>query len=108
MNSADMQTTLETSEIPAATDRPATKDALAFTGADKALIPGMLACGFFYWEWILFGGQTALGVSLFILLLCGVTLLYFGKRGVKQGRASLLCLAVLCLSCVQFAVFDTT
>ncbi|MDR2296570.1 MAG: hypothetical protein LBD95_07215, partial [Clostridiales Family XIII bacterium] len=54
----------------------AAKDKLRFTGPDKALVPGMLICGFFFFEWIVNGGRPALGVSLFILLICGVTLLY--------------------------------
>jgi hypothetical protein len=92
---------------PPAEEKPPA-DALRLTGADKALIPGMLICGFFFFEWIAFGGnEPALGVSLFILLICGVTLSYLGRRGCKQSRESLLCLAVLGLSCAQFAIFDT-
>jgi hypothetical protein len=105
MNNADTETALRASEAPAAIGE---KSALAFTGADKALVPGMLVCGFFWWEWIMFLNQPALGVSLFAVLLCGVTLLHLGRRGVRQNRASLPCLVVLGLSCAQFTVFDTT
>ncbi|MDR2771451.1 MAG: DUF4173 domain-containing protein [Clostridiales Family XIII bacterium] len=104
MNSAEPQPAPRADESPTSD----AKDALTFTGADKALVLGMFACGFFFFEWILNGGEPALGVSLFILLICTVTLLYFGKRGYRQSREGLLCLAVLCLSCVQFTVFDTT
>jgi hypothetical protein len=83
------------------------KGALVFGGVDKALIIGMLVCGFFYWEWVAFVYAPALGVSLFALLICVVTLLYFNKRGIRQGRGSLPYLVVLCLSCAQFAIFDT-
>jgi hypothetical protein len=86
---------------------PSGKDALVFGGFDKALIPGMLVCGFFYWEWVAFVYMPALGVSLFTVLICSVTLLYFNKRGIRQSRGSLPYLVVLCLSCVQFAIFDT-
>ncbi|MDR1246658.1 MAG: DUF4173 domain-containing protein [Clostridiales Family XIII bacterium] len=83
------------------------KTAPVFDAADKALIPGMLVCGFFYFEWIAFIHMPALGVSLFTALICGITLLYFNKRGVRQGRGSLPYLVILCLSCVQFAIFDS-
>jgi hypothetical protein len=105
MNNAVIETALRADEVPAASGA---ESALAFTGADKALVLGMLICGFFWWEWILFSDRPALGVSLFTLLLCGVTLLYLGKSGVRQSRASLPCLVILCLSCVQFTLFDTT
>jgi hypothetical protein len=83
------------------------KDAPVFVGADKALIPGMLVCGFLFCEWIVFTRMPALGVSLFGVLLCAVTLLYLNKRGIRQSRGGLPYLAILCLSCVQFAIFDT-
>jgi hypothetical protein len=103
-NSANAQPVSPAEEKPSA----GAKDALRFTGADRVLIPGMLLCGFFFFEWIVCGGgESALGVSLFILLICGVTLPYLNKRGRGQSRESRICLAVLGLICVQFAVFDT-
>ncbi|MDR1134636.1 MAG: DUF4173 domain-containing protein [Clostridiales Family XIII bacterium] len=83
------------------------KDVLAFVNADKALVPGMFICGFFYWEWIASRYMPALGVSLFAILTCGITLIYFNKKGIRQSRTSLPYLLILCLSCVQFTVFDT-
>jgi hypothetical protein len=95
-------------EGPAAAVKPPSgRDALSFAAADKALILGMAACGFFFWEW-LFTAGSALGVSLFTLLICGVTLPYLRKCGIRQSRESMVCLVVLGLSCIRFALFDTT
>jgi hypothetical protein len=94
---------------PALSHKTARRTPPEFLNADKLLCPAMLLCGFFFWEWIMEShGEAALGVFLFTALLCGFTLAYYRAAGVKQSRGSLAAFAVVCVSTLNFLVFDTT
>ncbi|MDR3295042.1 MAG: DUF4173 domain-containing protein [Clostridiales Family XIII bacterium] len=84
------------------------KPPLEFSKADKGMTAGMLACGFLFWEWIMAnGGQPALGVTLFIAVLCAFSLLYYRQAGIRPSPAGFAALAAVCLSGAQFTLFAT-
>ena len=81
------------------------KRPMEFEKADIAFAFGMLVCGFLFWN-LIHPFSLGAGVSIFSLIICATTFFYMYKSGMKQNFRSLVCLALVFLSAVQFSIFD--
>ncbi|MCL1810111.1 MAG: DUF4173 domain-containing protein [Clostridiales bacterium] len=76
-----------------------------FKVPDTAFAFAMLACGFLYWNLINLARLGA-GVTVFAVVLFAASLVYLAKSGIRQNKASAVCLVLASLSAAQFALFD--
>ncbi len=81
------------------------KEPMVFASADIALSFAMLVCGFLYWNLIRID-SLGLGVTLFTVLLCAASMIYFKQAGLRQTKESLAFLVIIALSAANFALFD--
>lgn len=76
-----------------------------FISADFWLAVALLGCGFLYWNFVQIS-KMGVGVTIFAVVLCSITSIYFKARGVVQTKNSLIWLALIASSAVQFLLFD--
>lgn len=81
------------------------KNGMNFNKADIFLAFAMLLTGFLYWN-LINVESLGLGVTLFAVVLCTVTTIYFRSAGLYQTKESLVYLAIVLLSAVNFTLFD--
>ena len=76
-----------------------------FDKTDYSLAIALLGAGFLFWN-LIHPVTWGAGITLFAFLLCTLSLIYFHQVGIKQTRRSLICLLILLLSALPFALFD--
>ncbi|MBR0600334.1 DUF4173 domain-containing protein [Clostridiales bacterium BAD-6] len=76
------------------------------TGKDTGFALVMLVIGFLFWN-LIPPGSLGAGVTLFAVIICIASGGYLHISGLKQGRASLVCLAVILLSSTYFLLSDS-
>jgi len=81
------------------------KNGMNFNKADIILAFAMLLTGFLYWNLINID-SLGLGVTLFAVVLCTATIVYFRSAGLVQTKESLVYLGIVILSAVNFTLFD--
>ncbi|MCL2493086.1 MAG: DUF4173 domain-containing protein [Clostridiales bacterium] len=95
---------------------PPVRHPYAFGKGDAAFAGVLLVLGFLFWEWIApkfvesANGyvSSGLGISLFLFTLCGVTLVYLYRKGIRQTKASLAWLAVTVCGALPFLLYPGT
>jgi hypothetical protein len=78
---------------------------MSFMKIDIVIAYVMILIGFLYWN-LIFIGSFGLGVTIFTVVLCTLTIAYFKTSGIRQSKASLGFLALIALSALNFALFD--
>ncbi|MDR1616705.1 MAG: DUF4173 domain-containing protein [Syntrophomonadaceae bacterium] len=77
-----------------------------FSSSEIVLAWVMLAIGFLYWNLLL--EAWGFGLTLFTLIISGVTLIFLNKSGFRQTCRSWFWLAVLLLCALSFSIFAAT
>lgn len=67
----------------------------------------MLICGFLYWNLIVSKGPGA-GITIFAIILCATVTVYLRVSGKKLTKKSILCLAIVGVSVLNFLLYDLT
>ncbi|MDR1159914.1 MAG: DUF4173 domain-containing protein [Syntrophomonadaceae bacterium] len=78
-----------------------------FSSAEINLAWIMLAIGFLYWN-LLMVDDWGFGLTLFTLIISGVTIIFLNQSGFKQTRRSWLCLTIVMLCALSFSIFAET
>ena len=74
--------------------------------ADVLLAVSLIVCGFIYWNFGIITVSEGASVFIFTSLICAVTYTYMRRKGYRQNRQSLLCLAGIFALAASYVIFD--
>lgn len=104
----NMEPAMEGNTVPQTTGAPKIEPIpVPFTGTDVLFAALAFVCGYLF-IWLIFFHELGLGVTLFTLFFCGMTLGYVKMRGITPSRSSWAWLGITLLSGLQFFLFSNT
>ena len=66
----------------------------------------MVICGFLYWDFGVIATAGGITVTMFTAYICVIAGVYLRRRGFRQNRRSLVCLALIALMAANYTIFD--
>lgn len=73
---------------------------------DAAIALMIFACGYLFWELLALSTYFGAGVSIFTVILCGATLIWFKIKGIKIKKRSLLWLGIVLVLAAFFFIYS--
>ena len=77
-----------------------------YDGLDVFLAAAMVICGFLYWDFGVIATAGGITVTMFTAYICVIAGVYLRRRGFRQNRRSLVCLALIALMAANYTIFD--